>query len=368
MNASNENTSGGKHLLDIPPSEARDAVDAWIARAGATKFRADQVCEHVFRRKILAPSRMSNIPESLREQLAASLLSPVFRSMQLSCSKDGTRKYGFALADGALIESVWIPTEARGTLCVSSQAGCPAGCTFCATGAGGFRRNLRPSEIIGQWLAVRDDLLANQLGEVTQIVFMGMGEPLLNFPHLLAALRYMTASQFFAFSPRRITVSTVGVAPRIAPLLAEFPQVRLALSLHSAIDITRSQIVPMNRKYSVADLRKTLQEIRDSTRRITLEYVLLNDVNDSKAEAIALAQFATDAANHINLLPFHPFPGASYPPTGATRLRAFRRAIESAGYRGDVTLRKSRGLDIQGACGQLALHQLGDQQLLPADK
>ncbi|MEM7261499.1 MAG: 23S rRNA (adenine(2503)-C(2))-methyltransferase RlmN [Planctomycetota bacterium] len=346
-----------EHLLDHPPNVAATLLEEWFASRQQPGFRCRQALDHLFERRVAVPEQMSNLPGALREELGETLLRPVVERVTTLVSEDGTRKYGFKLHDGALIESVWIPTPERGTLCVSSQAGCPAGCTFCATAAGGFRRNLAPSEIVGQWLEVVADLEENELPQgVTQIVFMGMGEPLLNYPNLNIALRLLTGADGFSMSPRRITVSTVGFVDRMTELLEDFPRVRLALSLHSAVDETRGTIVPVNRKHNVASLRTVLETVRKDARRITLEYVLLTEVNDSVAEARALADFAGATAAHINLLPFHPFPGAAYPPTAQENLRRFKRRIEEAGYLGEVTIRRSRGLDIQGACGQLALH------------
>jgi len=346
------------HLLNERPERARAAVAEWLASRDQPKFRSQQILEHVFHRRVMEPQKMSNLPAELRSQLSSELLAPPLKRISTLQSVDGTRKYGFRLADGALIESVWIPTSGRGTLCVSSQAGCPAGCTFCATAAGGFRRNLAPSEIVAQWLAVVDDLEdLNRSEGITQLVFMGMGEPLLNYGNLSTALELLTHAQGFAFSPRRITVSTVGFVGAMKELLSDFPQVRLALSLHSAINATRSKIVPVNRKHDVDALHRVLTEIRSDARRVTLEYVVLTDVNDSFAEAEALAKFAAKTANHINLLPFHPFPGAAYPPTTAATMSRFKHDIASTGFSGEVTIRRSRGLDIQGACGQLALHR-----------
>ncbi|MGE3166425.1 MAG: 23S rRNA (adenine(2503)-C(2))-methyltransferase RlmN [Planctomycetota bacterium] len=342
------------HLLDLPPSEARRAVADWLIAANQPSYRAAQIVDHVFGRRCGAPQRMTNLPGDLRTRLANTLLRDVLSIAEIQVSRDGTRKYRLQLGDGAIVEAVWIPADDRGTLCMSSQAGCPAGCTFCATAASGFRRNLRPSEMVSQWLLVGDDLRREARGEVTQVVFMGMGEPLFNYDSLSVTLRLLTEPAGFAFSPRRITVSTVGVPRRMEQLCAEFPQVRLALSLHSARDETREQIVPMNRRFGVGALRECLRSLGDRLRRVTLEYVLLVGVNDSPDEARALARFASECAGHVNLLPFHPYPGARYSPTPPERLRTFKRQVEDE-YSGSVTIRVSRGLDIAGACGQLAL-------------
>lgn len=345
------------HLLDLKPAEGRKALQEWLSTTSQPKYRGKQVLEHLFERRQPAADRMSNLPRELRSGLSAELLPAVITCEETQVSVDGTRKYRFRLADGAIIESVWIPSDDRGTLCVSSQAGCPAGCTFCATAASGFKRNLRSSEIVSQWLLVGQDLERENLGRVTQVVFMGMGEPLFNYDNLAIALELLTSPEAFRFSPRRITVSTVGVPRRMEQLTTDFPQVRLALSLHSAIETTREEIVPLNRRYSVEDLRECLSGIADSARRVTLEYVVLSGINDSPAESTALAAFARECAGHVNLLPFHPFPGAAYPPTPPAAIRDFRDRVQQS-FGGSVTIRTSRGLDISGACGQLALEAL----------
>lgn len=325
-----------------------------MAARGEPRYRAGQVLEQVFRRVVLDPNDMPNLPRPLREDLARDLLHAPLAEERVEVSGDGTRKFRFLLADGNRIESVWIPSGARGTLCMSSQAGCPARCSFCATGAGGFFRNLTPGEIVGQWAWVERYVRAHGLGTVTQIVYMGMGEPLINYAALAISLRQLTGEDGFRLSPRRITVSTVGLPREMERLMAEFPQVRLALSLHSAIDATRDRIVPMNRRHSLAALRASLVRLAPHRRRVSLEYVVLKGVNDSTVEARALARFASECAAHVNLLPFHPFPGAPHEPLDSAAMRSFRAWVQSD-YGGAVTVRRSRGLDIAGACGQLAL-------------
>lgn len=351
------------NLLDLPADRRANALADWFAQRGAPAYRARQVSERLFKHLCADPQRMTHLPRALREELADDLLRPSLRLAEVLRSADGTRKFRFLLEDDATIESVWIPSSDRATLCLSSQAGCPAGCTFCATAASGFRRNLRPSEIVEQWLQVVQWLrteepelaaVTGSPGPVTQMVFMGMGEPLFNYDALASALSWLTAPTGFAFSPRRITVSTVGVPRRIEQLVHEFPQVRLALSLHSAIDATRERIVPMNRRHNVADLRRCLDGIATHSRRVTLEMVVLAGINDSPAEALAVARFAEGRAGHVNLLPFHPFPGAPHAPTPPAAVRAFCERVQAA-FSGQVTVRRSRGLDIAGACGQLAL-------------
>lgn len=342
------------HLLDAPPLEARASLEAWLSSRGERSFRSKQILGELYDRRLTDPKEMSSVPATLRTALAENALAPVLTEDLVQCSTDGTRKYRFLLDDGKAIESVWIPTGDRGTLCVSSQVGCAAACTFCATGTLGLLRNLRPSEILAQWLDVDRDVRARELGSVTQIVFMGMGEPLHNWPNLERALEIMTDPDGFAFSPRRVTVSTVGIAPKIPELIERFPQVRLALSLHSAIPETRERIVPVTKRHSIEELMTVLEGVRGDARRLSIEYVLLPDENDAPEEAVALAHFARDLGAHINLLPFHPFDGAPYQETSPASIQEFAEIVRTH-YTGAVTIRRSRGLDIDGACGQLAL-------------
>ncbi|MFQ5654881.1 MAG: 23S rRNA (adenine(2503)-C(2))-methyltransferase RlmN [Planctomycetota bacterium] len=343
------------HLLDLPPAGIEETLQRWLGERGEPRYRAEQIFDHLRGERATDLRGVSNLPGELSTALRRSLLREPLALEEVMRSGDGTRKYRFRLEDGAGIESVWIPSGARGTLCISSQAGCPAGCTFCATGASGFRRNLRPSEIVGQWLQVRAELCREGAGAVTQVVYMGMGEPLYNYAAVAISMEVLTAPGLFRMSPRRLTVSTVGIPPRMVELAGRFPQARIALSLHSARDRTRSAIVPVNRRYPVEALRETLLAIADSTRRVTLECVILAGVNDSPEEARALARFARGSAGHVNLLPFHPHEGSIYRPPRRSGLRAFRKEILRE-YPGRVTIRRSRGLDIDGACGQLALN------------
>ncbi len=342
------------HLLDLPPAAARASLEAWLAARGERPFRSKQILKELYDGRRTDPQEMSSLPIPLRQALLEEALAPILTEDLVQCSTDGTRKYRYLLADGKAIEAVWIPTGDRGTLCVSSQVGCAAACTFCATGTLGLARNLRPAEILAQWLDVDRDVRMRELGAVTQIVFMGMGEPLHNWPHLERALTIMTDPDGFAFSPRRVTVSTVGIAPKIPELIERFPQVRLALSLHSAIPETRERIVPVTKRHSIEELREVLAGIRGDARRLSIEYVLLPDENDAPEEAVALARFARDLGAHVNLLPFHPFDGAPYRETSPESIQHFAEQVREH-YSGAVTIRRSRGLDIDGACGQLAL-------------
>ncbi len=342
------------HLLDGTPEQADETLKKWCQEQKLPGFRAKQVRQHLFEQKTLDPLEMTSLPVALRQELATGLLRSPFQETHLQRSVDGTIKFRFLLLDGLSIESVWIPSGDRGTLCVSSQVGCAAGCTFCATGTMKLARNLQPREILGQWLAVHSATVAEDLVGVTQVVFMGMGEPLHNYSAVSQTIDWFSSPQAFHFSPRRVTVSTVGIVPKIRELVTRHPQVRLAVSLHSAIEKTRNQIVPINARHDLEELSDVLEEIGSDTRRISLEYVILPGINDSAEEAKALATFAWRCDAHINLLPFHPFEGAPFEATTDKQVKRFLEMMETE-YEGPVTARKSRGLDISGACGQLVL-------------
>ncbi len=341
-------------LLDHAPDEARSRLEAWLSDRGERPFRSKQILTELLDGRLDDPGSMTALPAELRRDLARDLLPRTVVADRVQISSDMTRKYRFRLDDGAAIETVWIPSGHRGTLCVSSQVGCAAACTFCATGTLGLGRNLRPAEILAQWLYVDREVRTGSLGAVTQIVFMGMGEPLHNWENVATSLTTLTSRDGFGFSPRRVTVSTVGITPKIPELIERFPQVRLALSLHSALEETRVKIVPVTRRHSVAELSRALQCLRGDARRLSVEYVLLPGINDAPNEAAALARFARPLGAHVNLLPFHPFEGAQYRPTPPALMRQFAAWVRER-HPGAVTVRRSRGLDIDGACGQLAL-------------
>ncbi len=342
------------HLIDFAPEELDQRLSEWCEQQQLPAYRSRQIRDHLIDQRVLLASEMTSLPKAIREELTKSLLAPAVTIETVLRSKDGTLKFLFRLKDGKSVEAVWIPTQDRGTLCVSSQVGCAAGCTFCATGTMKLSRNLTSSEIVGQWHAV--DHLTREEGKVgvTQIVFMGMGEPLHNFSNVSRSLHWLTSPEAFGMSPRRITVSTVGIVPKIRPLIEEHPQIRLAVSLHSAVEETRARIVPIQSKHSLSELLDTLSRLRNTIRRISLEYVVLPGVNDDIQEALALAAFARKCHGHINLLPFHPFDGAPFKAADDETVERFREEV-SRHYDGQVTARRSRGLDIDGACGQLVL-------------
>lgn len=331
-----------KDLRDLTPK----ALENWLSNRGHQRFRADQIKEWLYRRLVSDPQEMKNLPQNLRRDMAREfrLFFPAEREKLVSA--DGTIKYGFGLHDGEFIETVAIPERGRLTACISTQAGCRMGCRFCRTGAGGFRRNLDPSEIVGQVMALGG-------GErVGNIMVMGMGEPLDNVEALLASLCILCDRRGAGFAPRRITVSTIGSIPGIDRLGAEGPPVNLALSFHSAVDRTREGLMPAARGRSLKELRAALRRFPlGPRRRITLEVVLVSGVNDSPAEARAMARFAGGLPAKVNIIPFNPFPGAGLEAPGRKALESYQSLLREKGI--DAFIRKSRGGDILAACGQL---------------
>jgi 23S rRNA (adenine2503-C2)-methyltransferase len=337
-------------LPGLEPAAAREELGRFLASRGQPAYRARQVLDWVWRRSAPSFAEMSDLPRELRGELAE-----VFTLHPLECSTalesvDGTRKFLWQRTEAGAIESVMIPDGERVTYCVSTQAGCPVACTFCATGHGGFDGQLRVAEIVDQVLEMR-----RLCGKPpTNIVFMGMGEPLLNFPQLVGALRALLDPERLGMGARRITVSTVGVPDRIRTLGSEFPQVKLALSLHAPDERLRNEIIPLNRRFPLREVLDAVRDHCDSTgRQATFEYVVLPDVNDSREQARAVCRRLAEIPSRINLIGFNPFRGAPYERPTVRRLERFRHWLEE-GFRGPVTIRRSRGDDIDGACGQLS--------------
>jgi 23S rRNA (adenine2503-C2)-methyltransferase len=340
-------------VSDDARREIRDLTLPELARVvaanGERSFRARQVMEWLWRHEAAAFEAMGPVTAALRNYLKDHFKIEAVPAAEVQRAADGTRKLLLRLSDSERIESVIIPTEGRITLCLSSQAGCAMACEFCATARMGLRRNLSPSEITGQVRAARRELEPNE--RLTNYVFMGMGEPLANYARLSAALAIMTADWGMGLSPRRITVSTVGLVPQMARLLAEH-QVNLAVSLHATNDELRDRLAPINRRFPLAMLLKACAELPLAhRRRITFEYVMLDGVNDSAAEAGRLVEMLAPIRAKVNLIFFNPFPGAGFRPSGRSRVEDFQAIL----HRGNLTatIRESRGADIAAACGQL---------------
>ncbi|HZQ71635.1 MAG TPA: 23S rRNA (adenine(2503)-C(2))-methyltransferase RlmN [Burkholderiales bacterium] len=318
---------------------------------GEKPFRARQVMRWIHRAGIAGFPEMSDLARGLREKLADAACVEAPAVVGDSTAADGTRKWLVKVDDANAVESVFIPETARGTLCVSSQAGCVLDCAFCSTGKQGFNRNLRTSEIIGQlWIAKRALGASHPL---TNVVMMGMGEPLLNLDNVIPALRLMLDDNAYGLSRRRVTVSTAGVIPGMDRLRDECP-VALAVSLHAPNDELRDRLVPNNRKYPIRDLIAACKRYLDKAPRdfITFEYVMLDGVNDGDAEARELVRLAAKIRCKFNLIPFNPFPQGEFARSSPERVRRFADVLQRAGL--TATTRKTRGDDIAAACGQLA--------------
>jgi 23S rRNA (adenine2503-C2)-methyltransferase len=324
---------------------------------GLPAYRADQVAGWIYQRGVEDFSEMSDLDRALRERLHADWQSRCLEVDRLDRSTDGTLKAILFAADGAQVESVLIPEADRTTLCVSTQVGCALACTFCATGALGFTRNLTTAEIVEQVCRMREFVDAPR--KITNIVFMGMGEPLLNLAAVSEAVAILVHPKAFAMAPRRVTVSTVGVLPKIEELLAIAP-VNLAVSLHATTDRVRDQLVPINRRYPLDALLGLLRQLDDVNRRrpVFFEYTLIEGINDSLEDARRLPTLLRGIPSKLNLIPMNPHPGSAYRPPSEAAVDAFLRVLASAGV--TVTLRRSRGDDIGAACGQLALRRTGE--------
>jgi 23S rRNA (adenine2503-C2)-methyltransferase len=337
-----------------------EALAAWLKDAGEPSFRAAQILEWVWKKKVTSIDAMSNLPAALRGKLATSFRLGALHHTHTQGSADTTRKFLFRLHDGRYVESVLIPANPalygeksdRRTLCVSSQVGCAYGCKFCASGLAGFTRNLDASEIAGQVLA------AEQLsGErVDSLVFMGMGEPLANLDSLLEAISLITGEKTLHLGARHLTISTSGLVPQIRQLAEHPQQIRLAISLHGATDEVRQQIMPINRKWPVAELFEALDYWNSKkNQKLTLEYILIEGVNDSLEQAEILARKARRIQAKVNLIPYNTVEGLEWKRPSDTRCRAFREILKNAGV--TANLRLEKGHDIDAACGQLRLKQ-----------
>jgi 23S rRNA (adenine2503-C2)-methyltransferase len=342
---------------------SRAELEAWCGAQGEAPYRARQVLTWVHRRGVGRFEDMTNLPKPFRARLLEAFRVGRLEPETVAEAEDGTRKLLFRLpaeSSGggrpAAIESVLIPqvdrpegARDRLTVCVSSQAGCGMGCGFCATASMGLVRNLRPAEIVGQ---VRAAQAAAAPERLTNLVLMGMGEPLANYDAVVTALETLTAEWGYAVSPRRITVSTVGLAPEIPRFIAE-TRVNLAVSLHGATERQRERLVPVNRRYPLADLMAACRRVPLPRRkRITFEYVMLAGENDADADARALVRLLHGLRAKVNLIPWNPFPGAAFAPTPRARVVRFQALLRQHGL--SATIRESRGQDIQAACGQLA--------------
>jgi len=346
------------NLLDLDPP----ALAAFFANRCEKPFRARQVSRWVHQRFVADVGAMTDLAKPSREALAAAAIVQGPSVIRDTTATDGTRKWLLDAGNGNAVESVYIPEDDRGTLCISSQAGCALDCAFCSTGKQGFNRNLTTGEIVGQLWHANRTLLADGVtapwieqgrAPITNVVMMGMGEPLANFDNVVPALRLMLDDNAYGLSRRRVTLSTSGLVPLIDRLRDECP-VALAVSLHAANDTLRDQLVPINRKHPLADLMAACLRYLPAAPRdfVTFEYVMLDDVNDSASHAAELVALVRDVPCKLNLIPFNPFPGSEFRTSPRPRIGAFQKRLQDAGL--VATIRKTRGDDIAAACGQLA--------------
>jgi 23S rRNA (adenine2503-C2)-methyltransferase len=342
------------NLLGLSVSKLGD----FFEQLGEKRFRATQMVKWIHQMGECDFDQMTNLSKSLREKLhqSAEICLPEVVSCQ--DSTDGTRKWLIKVEGGSCIEMVYIPEKDRGTLCVSSQIGCALDCSFCATGKQGFNRDLSTAEIIGQlWIAAQsfDQFAAKAPRRVSNVVMMGMGEPLMNFHNVVDAMNLMMEDNAYGLSKRRVTLSTAGVVPALDQL-AGVTDVSLAISLHAPNDELRNELVPINRKYNlkqfVESAKNYIEKMPDNRRKATVEYTLMDQVNDRSVHARELAVLLKELPCKINLIPFNPFPGSDYKRVTNTALNRFRDILQGEGY--TVTVRTTRGDDIAAACGQLA--------------
>jgi 23S rRNA (adenine2503-C2)-methyltransferase len=349
-----------QNLLNMLPPEAEERLRAFAVEHGEKPFRGSQVLRHLWQNPAESFAAMTDLPAAYRSLLEEHFSIPRLGLAMRQTSSDGTEKFLFRLDDGEFIETVAIPEGSRLTLCISSQAGCALQCAFCATGAMGFTRNLQMFEIAGQ---VREMKLLSPPKQVTNIVFMGMGEPLMNWKAVDPTLTVLNAPTGFGIGARHITVSTVGVLPGIVALGERPEQFRLALSIHAPNDDLRQSLMPINTKYPLASV---IDAAKVFDRRVTFEYVMLGGVNDAAEHALQLADLARECRAFVNLIPLHPGGAGDFTPSRAEQIHWFARRLRAQGV--EVAIRKSRGMDIAAACGQLRVERQRRRTPVGADE
>jgi 23S rRNA (adenine2503-C2)-methyltransferase len=334
--------------LDIK-NLSEEGLTAWFQSHNIEAYRAGQVLRWIYHRKTCSFVQMTDLSKDLRQRLARRLAISRLEPREIQTSVDGSKKYLFPLKDGHCIETVLIPERGHWTLCVSSQVGCAMGCRFCLTGQGGLVRNLEPAEIVGQVCAVQEDHAHGD--PITNIVFMGMGEPLANYDAVVQAIGTITSNNGLQFSKRRVTLSTAGLVPRMEDLGRDLG-VNLAVSINAADNKTRDRLMPINRTYPIEPLLSACRRFPLPSRRlITFEYVLMKDVNDRPEDAERLARILRPLRAKINLIPFNPFEGTSLKGPAEASMKAFQKVLIDRHY--TATIRQSKGGDIGAACGQL---------------
>ncbi len=333
----------------------REALEVLLSFTGDAPWRVDEILRWIYRRGARSFEEMTSLPKTLRDALEGEYRLFLPDIVDSARAGDGTEKLLLLLEDGVYVETVVMPEGRRFTQCLSSQSGCALACAFCRTGKIGFARNLAASEIADQWLMARDRIPGDTA--IGNLVYMGMGEPLLNFEALRDSLEIFTSPWGGGLSPGRITVSTAGVIPGIERMVKELPPVKLAVSLNAADDELRSRLMPINRKYPIDALVETLRRLPRGRRRTTIEYVLLGGTNDSAEAARALARLLRGVRCKINLIPFNAHSGLPFSPPSEESIEQFRYILVRAGYAAPV--RRSKGSDIAAACGQLGAGRRG---------
>jgi 23S rRNA (adenine2503-C2)-methyltransferase len=358
-------------LLDLTLEQLEQLMADW----GEPKFRAAQIWTWLYRDLTDDTAQMTNLPRALRERLASQTIIPLIEPVVELTSNDGyTQKFLFRLNDGQTIETVLMGYHTRRSVCISTQVGCAMDCPFCATGQAGFTRNMTPGEIVSQVLFTARRL-KQHVGPasapdspsergITNVVFMGMGEPMVNYEPMWQAVETLTDSRGFGLGARHITISTVGIVNGIEKLAREHLQVSLAVSLHAPNDALRDKLVPINKRFPIAKLMQAVRDYQAATkRRVTFEYALMSGINDSLAQARELARLLKGLISHVNLIPLNPTAGSPLKPTSREEVRAFRQELEKRGI--PCTVRIARGLDINAGCGQLRETHAASNEVFP---
>jgi 23S rRNA (adenine2503-C2)-methyltransferase len=347
-------------LLGLEPDDLTTRLEAHVRSSGAPPYRVEQIRKWIYETDVTSIGEMTNLSLHERETLQRTFTLTDLHTVRVDRSADGTAKHLWRLGDGELVESVLIPSGDRLTLCLSSQVGCAMGCAFCATGWAGFSRQLTAGEIVAQVRASRRWAREHGYGSISNVVYMGMGEPLANRAAVHASLTILNRG--LGIGARRITVSTVGLVPGIRELAARPEQFELAISLHAPVSELRGTLIPLEKRYPLPVLMDAVREFREGKgRRVTFEYTMIRGVNDAPELASDLARLARQVRAFVNLIPFNPIPYQDWLPALPERVERFRSALESAGV--PVAVREPRGRDIDAACGQLranALVQLGE--------
>jgi 23S rRNA (adenine2503-C2)-methyltransferase len=337
-------------------------IELFFLQHGEKKFRANQVYEWLWKKSCKTFDEMTNVSKEIRQLLQDHFLFRTAVAEKFQNSLDGTVKTGFRLHDGLMVEGVLIPSGERATLCISSQVGCALACKFCATGQLGFSRNLTTGEIFDQVTVTQgtyhgkpdaDSGFEDHVSRISNLVFMGMGEPFLNYENVMGAIQKITSPEGLGMSPQRITVSSIGIPKMIIKMADDDPKYQYAISLHAATDEKRNQIIPFNLKHPLSDLTEALKYYHKKTgKRFTIEYILLGNFNDSISDAKDLALFCRNFPVKINIIEYNPVPGSGFTKSGPEKTREFVSFLEKRNL--VVNVRQSRGKDIDAACGQLA--------------